>query len=1128
MLQPGEVQNLTVNVRNNGSSIVSYDVVVDGGTATDAWNLTAAPSTIPSVIPTQNGSATIVIRLATTATPSDSGYVDIVVRVNGSSTSTSVRLVLTAAPTYGARALTEGIGQQGLLRLDPGTSTNVSIPVRNLGNVQDDLLLSVGSAPDLATWWANRSVDVTGLEGLLLLEPANSTQIDATSANLTIRVNLTDLAPSRPYHVDWALLNTTDSSMLSSGSQSVNSTQPDAEVVITRNETQRGWMDLRVNLTSNGTTLVSRTVRICLHDGAGCIAASPSTPGWDVRFLEQDLLNVGPNATRMTTLRVTIPADQPPGFHGFDLNVATTSGNTTRTSLLVIEVLADHRFTLTWTGPNASEVLPGGSTTRTLSILNTGSASTAHIVDLSPTDRAWCTTAMRSTVTEPIPPGATATVIVQVRASSSADVGEVCTFSATVRTTQDANVIQTLPVTIDVGQQVAFSIEPLDPLTLTPGVASTLQLVVVNNGSEADAVRVTLNSTDELVVTGPTGWVEIAEGESGLIDLNLSLDVNHRTGGNGTLGITLASRADASVRTSVAWSYGRMPIAFLAVDPIDLVELEPGNGTTVAVTVSNIGAVATTPVITVNGLGTGLSAVTTAMDSVDAGSNGTFLVNLTSLRSTSEGIRDGTISLHYDDRVLEVPLRVSISHLRAVRLTPAGQLILPTVGFAGSQSTSDRGVVNVTLTNLGTIASTYVLEASSISVSNASWVGGWTVLIDPPTLRLDPGVSAPVQVRLASVPSVPGEPPLDLSIRLHVRDSLGDRAVHEVLLPTAMQPSVTVVTTLTGGSATNVVPGSTVPFDLQMRNPSASTIHVEALLPSACNSTQALSTTLASGETHLLPLQCIVPDTAGPGEFTMLIEVRTDSGAEQLQASVRVERTGPDPPLTMTVEGGPVDLIGSNEGSLRVRLQNPSNGPIEVDLSVLTSNGLQVTVGWDEGDGTDLHLDAGGERMVVISLIDQGTFGGPGDLTILATVRHDGTTSLVENGPHQVDAPSGAALPPSGINLGVTALSNGASLLAVASGWLVVMVLLLLRRDRVHERGRRAPTVHAPSTEEPVQQGIELAVAEPVTDPNATTLEAGNRVTCPSCLTTLGVPRGSTPPFSFACPSCTETIRVTG
>ena len=191
-------------------------------------------------------------------------------------------------------------------------------------------------------------------------------------------------------------------------------------------------------------------------------------------------------------------------------------------------------------------------------------------------------------------------------------------------------------------------------------------------------------------------------------------------------------------------------------------------------------------------------------------------------------------------------------------------------------------------------------------------------------------------------------------------------------------------------------------------------------------------------------------------------------------------------------------------------------------------DGLQVTVGWDEGDGTDLHLDAGGERMVVVSLIDQGTFGGPGDLTILATVRHDGTTSLVENGPHQVDAPSGAALPPSGINLGVTALSNGASLLAVASGWLVVMVLLLLRRDRVHERGRRAPTVHAPSTEVPAQQGIEVPVAEPVTDPNATTLEAGNRVTCPSCLTTLGVPRGSTPPFSFACPSCTETIRVTG
>ena len=48
---------------------------------------------------------------------------------------------------------------------------------------------------------------------------------------------------------------------------------------------------------------------------------------------------------------------------------------------------------------------------------------------------------------------------------------------------------------------------------------------------------------------------------------------------------------------------------------------------------------------------------------------------------------------------------------------------------------------------------------------------------------------------------------------------------------------------------------------------------------------------LASGETHLIPLR-VVPDTAGPGELTMPIEIRTDSGAEQLQASVRVERTG--------------------------------------------------------------------------------------------------------------------------------------------------------------------------------------------------------------------------------------------
>ena len=35
-----------------------------------------------------------------------------------------------------------------------------------------------------------------------------------------------------------------------------------------------------------------------------------------------------------------------------------------------------------------------------------------------------------------------------------------------------------------------------------------------------------------------------------------------------------------------------------------------------------------------------------------------------------------------------------------------------------------------------------------------------------------------------------------------------------------------------------------------------------------------------------------------------------------------------------------------------------------------------------------------------------------------------------------------------------------------------------------------------------------------------------NKVSCPSCDSRLGVPRGSTPPFRFSCPSCDNKIRV--
>ena len=324
---------------------------------------------------------------------------------------------------------------------------------------------SVGSAPISLLGGRTDPSTGTGSEGLLLLEPANLTQID------DLRQSHDPSEPHGPrslpsYHVDWALLNTTDSSMLSFGSQSVNSTQSDAEVVIIgANETQRGWMDLRVNLTSNGTTLVSRRFASA-STMMGCIAASPSTPGWDVRFLEQDPPRRRTERNSMTTLRVTIPADQPPGFHGFDLNVATTSGNTTRTSLLVIEVSQSTGSRSHGQGRTLPEAPSQEDRPREpcrSSIQGARRRPTSWICR-PPTERgARRPCAPRSLSRFPRAPRPRSSCRCErVHRPTS---GEVCTFSATVRTTQDANVIQTLPVTIDVGQRVAFSIEPL---TLSP------------------------------------------------------------------------------------------------------------------------------------------------------------------------------------------------------------------------------------------------------------------------------------------------------------------------------------------------------------------------------------------------------------------------------------------------------------------------------------------------------------------------------------------------------------------------------------------------------------------------------------------------------------------------------------
>ena len=153
ILSPGDATNITLSIHNNGSSIVSYNLSVAGQPS--PWEVILSQSTINSVIPTTTVSTTIAVRLSTSALPSDSGNVTITVTEPSANISSEIVILLSVSPRYLPAIDTSTAGDNGLVEMNPGQTVNLSVEVRNDGNVDDTLLLSVDQSPDLAGFWAN-------------------------------------------------------------------------------------------------------------------------------------------------------------------------------------------------------------------------------------------------------------------------------------------------------------------------------------------------------------------------------------------------------------------------------------------------------------------------------------------------------------------------------------------------------------------------------------------------------------------------------------------------------------------------------------------------------------------------------------------------------------------------------------------------------------------------------------------------------------------------------------------------------------------------------------------------------------------------------------------------------------
>ena len=153
ILSPGEATNVTLTIHNNGSSIEDYQIAVSGNGS--EWEVVPSATEVTNVIPTYSDTATIAIRLSTAAVPSDSSSVVITVTEPDANISSTITVLLSVQARYLPAIDANDAGDNGLVEMAPGDQIDLPIQIRNDGNVEDTILLSVDQSPDIAAFWAN-------------------------------------------------------------------------------------------------------------------------------------------------------------------------------------------------------------------------------------------------------------------------------------------------------------------------------------------------------------------------------------------------------------------------------------------------------------------------------------------------------------------------------------------------------------------------------------------------------------------------------------------------------------------------------------------------------------------------------------------------------------------------------------------------------------------------------------------------------------------------------------------------------------------------------------------------------------------------------------------------------------
>ncbi len=1159
-LRPGESAMISLTVTNNHSAIRDFVVELDPAPSAP-WNITIANPNLTAVYPYAQTTTTLAVDLAPDAGVGERADISVVVRVNGSTTNSTAGLALRVVPVHAASMNVSGIGIDGLVRLSPGGSTTVSIPISNLGNANDTLLLSADQEPNIADWWSSWQANNTpppplqpsGNEAISFLAPGSELNISSATTS-PVTVNLSSLTSGLEYDLSLKARATNGSTYSWSNLQVVNSTTTAIDVSSSWTGITEGNHTLEAELSNTTTTLASLNHAVCVRidvaecsasssgngtgngtgNGSGTSIASLTTgravpSGWDVKWLDTPLVDVPPNTTSNSRLRISIPSDTPPGVTGLRLWVSSTRENMSYGSLIVVQVTGSVSLSVA-RAAGAPSLLPGSTSMLSYVVSNQGSL--ASLTKLSASVLNGPCSATVSTPASRILPSDSGNWSVELQALSTAHIDDICDLSIEATDLDHPGNSTLITDRVTLGALRSLVLEaPSSAIQLEPGASLDVDISVRNNGSENEDISLDITTPNGITATPPNTRT-LNRGATGVFTIELFANPSVTT--NGTFNFTVRARSTTSSAISSWLNLSGQVLgqsdARITGPPTARVEVTPGGqNVSFMIEVHNDGSAPLHGSLGWSGVPTNVDLIAPAGANsfiIDAGAKTSFTLDFSARSAALAAVS-----------ILTVEVQDPLSQLVLANLT----VDLVVLG---------EPIPIITSPNQAVVVGSLRTEWLNLTVRNSGPLGDGfefilsptpdhQVSISPSRIDLAAGEerSIVLQILERSIPPL-NSTPLTVSMSSETRTWINTDVSLSILRPAA---SISIDIT---ADAAEYAPESNATGVMNVRNAGQTYDVLDLKIPAGCDAAisgvAVQEIPLNAGQRSVpIYLTCAVPkdSIAGEMQWEFGAHSRQDQGVSALSTLTTAisvaNRDGLSAIGLLVAAPSPMYLSPTSDARITITVENRLNMPISASVNLLGDlNGLAFSWG-DDKTQPSIDVDLAPHASMTLHLrILLGSTNMLDDRTLIVRAFTQGagatqqassqlnlTFAKVEQAPAGLSAPFGMRI------------SNDAGMGLIASGWAIAAFLFLLG---VLARGRRRSdgpdiggpvidAVMAPTLPAPVPPSIEEVVKK---GPKEVSRDRNGGLDCPTCKARLRTPRNKDPPFRFTCPECDEKIRV--